>query len=75
MRRGFANRIEPSIPGVPASSLSAADRRAVWDWLRDNDPAYVEFLQGDLYRALREAFDATPVFPREIVEKARHAVA
>jgi hypothetical protein len=60
-------------PPIRASALSGPHRRAVWTYIQSTEPALAELIQSDPAQALREEFDATPLFPRDLVDRALSA--
>lgn len=55
---------------VRLASLAEPKRRAVWNWLRREQPELAAWLSGPEFQALRQAFGASPVLPAETVRRA-----
>lgn len=77
-----AGRIAPEPPPMPARvepptrvarTLSASEKRAVWDYIRSHEPALQAALQDDFTRSLIADFDASPVFSQTLVDQALRA--
>lgn len=63
--------IEPSLQGVAAASLPAAEKRAVWSHIQRTDPALAAALTSPgVVRDLVQQFGASPVVSREFVKEA-----
>lgn len=71
---------QPPLPpiapiGIALHDLSPEKRKRIWQWMQRNDPAMVTQLNSPEYQALRAAFNATIVLPRDYIECALQAVA
>lgn len=56
---------------VRLAELSPHKKRAVWDWLKANDPDTAAFLQSEHVRQVMQAFPGTtPVLDIDVVEQA-----
>lgn len=60
-------------PPLRASALSAQHRRAVWTYIQSTQPDLAELIQSEPVQGLRDEFDATPLFPRDLVDSALSA--
>lgn len=61
------------IPMRAARSMTTAEKRAVWSYVKAHDPALQAALQDPFTKSLIAEFDASPLFDARLVENALSA--
>lgn len=55
---------------IPANSLSPAQKRIVWEYIKDNCPDVLSFLQDEQVQSFMKATGASPTFKTTMVVSA-----